>query len=846
MKMSERKLIFENLELSIWSVGCGLAVVSAFVLILVLMRYERRLVPWRTGWALLFLRFATLAVVFLTLMQPILRWVNDEEEKGRILIAFDLSRSMAASDPHAARAEKLRWAKAMGMIGNDVINEKLDRWIADLERGSEPVWVDAEETNNPKRRAKLEKTRKEMIEEIFQQIDGISRRDLALNLLMQGKHPLFQRLSEIADLEVVVFAGETESSGEKTLPGMIQSPPQSLVTDVTDLSQALNPTDSGENRSKLLGVILFSDGRDNSGRDLVSSAARLKQLSAPVYPVLLGSVLKPKDIFVSNLNFPATVFKDDKPILKAAVSTVGFLGEEITVHLDREGKETVTKKIVPQQDEVFMEFELDATEIGRKEYSIRAEVLQGETRDDNNTKEFAISVVDDKVRVLMLEGEARWEFRFIDNAFFRDDRVISKRVVYRQPYLGILEDSFFPSKLKLPQNAADPKESPFAEPDMVIVGDIAPSDLSEEGWKLLEKFVSEAGGTLVLQAGKRFLPRAYNSHILDAMLPITNLKELNIGGESAMKSPRERGFHLRLTPDGLREEMFQFDVDPNKNRAIWSQLPGHLWGMVGEAKPAATVLAYAMQSHKKIDLQEERRSAVIVRQQYGFGQVVWIGIDSTWRWRHRTGDKYHHRFWGQLGRWAASHKALAGNEHVKFGPERTDIEVGEDAVMRARWTGQFLKAHPRLKAEVHILRVDADRLQPFSVISLKPEKGRPFTHLGRAFSLPEGKYQLKLVAPDGSLPGPDIVAPLYVRERLTTETMNLTANRQLMTQIAQISRGKLFLPDEIEHLPEQFQKPERQLKVGDEIELWDHWLVMVLFFGLLMTEWVVRRLNGLP
>ncbi len=31
-----------------------------------------------------------------------------------------------------------------------------------------------------------------------------------------------------------------------------------------------------------------------------------------------------------------------------------------------------------------------------------------------------------------------------------------------------------------------------------------------------------------------------------------------------------------------------------------------------------------------------------------------------------------------------------------------------------------------------------------------------------------------------------------------------------------------------------------------EIALWNHWLIFLVFCGLLMSEWVLRKVNGLP
>jgi len=236
-----------------------------------------------------------------------------------------------------------------------------------------------------------------------------------------------------------------------------------------------------------------------------------------------------------------------------------------------------------------------------------------------------------------------------------------------------------------------------------------------------------------------------------------------------------------------------------------------------------------------------------VQQHYGSGQVLWIGIDSTWRWRHLVGDKYHHRFWGQVGRWAADNKATAGNEFVKFGPERTDVEVGQDAIIRARWTRAFLRRFPKLKAKAKIFRTgDKHPTKPFATLPLVPAETRPLVHEARAVSLPAGDYHIKLVVHKADLGPDEISAQLYVNEQPTLELSDLSSNRELLTQLADASHGELFYPDELQKLSERFQNPQLSTTIHQEIALWDHWLILLLFFGLLTAEWVIRKLNGLP
>ncbi|MEZ6146587.1 MAG: hypothetical protein R3B91_14455 [Planctomycetaceae bacterium] len=121
--------------------------------------------------------------------------------------------------------------------------------------------------------------------------------------------------------------------------------------------------------------------------------------------------------------------------------------------------------------------------------------------------------------------------------------------------------------------------------------------------------------------------------------------------------PSVRGFHLQLTPEGDRQQFLQPDADQQENERIWNELPGHSWGLTGQARAVTPSSASLRDETGEEDSTSERRNAMIVHQHAGAGQVLWIGIDSTWRWRHRVGDQYHHRFWGQIARWAASFRA---------------------------------------------------------------------------------------------------------------------------------------------------------------------------------------------
>ena len=149
--------------------------------------------------------------------------------------------------------------------------------------------------------------------------------------------------------------------------------------------------------------------------------------------------------------------------------------------------------------------------------------------------------------------------------------------------------------------------------------------------------------------------------------------------------------------------MMQLDADPERNRAIWDAMPRMPWLLAGRAKPGATVLAVAAG--------RDDQAAVIAAQPYGLGKVLWIGTDGTWRFRFRAGDRYHHRFWGQVVRWAAHGSLAAGNSQVRFGPVKPRSEEGEGVSLQARISEGIAGVGPELLIAARIFKTTCRELR---------------------------------------------------------------------------------------------------------------------------------------
>lgn len=844
MSPMTRQLVFQGAQSPLALCLHLTAIGATLVLIVMLLRYERRLVSRQVGITLLILRVAVLATVLMTLLQPVLSWTLDERRTGRILVGIDLSDSMGTTDVHAMRGEKLRWARGLGMIGNHTIDARLDRWQQALDEQRDPEWVEPGETDDPARRAALEESRRKQLLAIFRELDAIPRKEIARRLLLSVPQPLLDELKTLGRVELFAFAGKSEALDRGQIDKTVATPSPSLVTSTSDLTVALQA--GGSVSGDIMGLILLTDGRDQSGKPLAPLAAGLKASNTPVYPVMLGSTFRPKDLSFASIDCPQSVYKGDHPQLKATLNTVGFEGKTIEVELIPEqdpSAEPVKKSIAVTGPSVDIEFDLDAQELGRKAYLIRTPVLEGESRDDNNSRTFALTVVDDRAKVFLIDGDARWEFRYLETALSRDERVDLQRVLVNQPYLGILPEPFFPQKLDLAATAAE--SSPLANVDLVILGDVSPVVLDEKMLERIRDFVVE-GGTLVISAGKRWMPLGYQSPVLDQLLPVTNLRPFNVTERSAEGPPTQRGVPIRLTVEGEQQSMLQFAAGMAENQTVWKSLPGQMWSILGDPKPASTVWATGNSPAQAATPDSNREHALIVHQHLGSGQVVWMGFDGTWRWRHRAGDSYHHRFWGQLARWAAANKVTAGNEFVRFGPDRPDSELGRDISLKAKWVAQFLQKFPRLKAHAEIFRNGDPPGKVFSRIDLTPSAANSLQHEGKVVGLPAGEYRVTISTDNADLGDKPVEANIYVHDRPSQELAELSANRDLLTQIADVSGGRLFLPDQIHELPKMFKTYDGNVSRYDESPLWDRWPWLVLLCGLMTAEWVVRKLNGLP
>lgn len=881
-----------------------------------------------------------------------------EPPPGRVIVAVDVSRSMDVPDPQLEPLEKLRIARALRLAERVAATELLDDWIEQYQKQkADLVWVKPNEfKDDDKSRQRAENERRQAYAEVIRRVDELTRTK-AVHLFLSEKGVDFlgrvsaknkidilgfgKDLQELTQTELDTFlatkaelisradradrAAEDNANPDKApkkpaaeptakeLEELAEGRRLKALASTTDMVLPLTRAQEllASHKGRVPGIILLTDGRHNAGslseekarNQLQDKAKELRDLGIPLYLIALGGAKPPPDIVVQSLEMPPSVFKEVEAPITVRFRATGIKKGKLVLKIFRAGEEDqpLQRKEIDHdgKDQEYIEHvQVLLDKEGRQTLIATVEPADAdvkETDKTNNKQSVVVNVADDHSKVLLVDGEARWEFHYLWNALLRDRSMKVQSVVFVQPRLGKVPEAEL-KKVNHPALLLPPAKSPTEDPlfdyDCIILGDVAPEQLSMPDRQRLEKYVADRGGTLVVLAGKRGMPRSYMTPPKPGETPPSAPeKEKNedpILRLLPIEQPREvapvDGFPITLTEDGKQADFLRMEAEGEIQRSLerWASLPRHYWGVVGKAKPGAVVLAHIkgdeaedakpedpkpedpkLESARR---EKERERAIFVRHNYGFGRVFFVGLDSTWRWRYRQGDLYHHRFWSQTIRWAASDKPLmAGNPYVRFGTPQAIFRNNEPVSIVLRLTEEASPIKPEQQVQARILRKDAKgKDETVALVPMKAREFQPRVFEGKAPSLPPGSFEIQPVITDfdEKLQGPpgadgkpgELRAAFSVAEGDSAEMRYLAADLDLLSAVARANGAERVYtiadaPSIVDKLTAQVVKeetPPPEKPFSPVQKLWQWWPLLLLVLLLLTIEWVARKWVGLP
>ena len=796
-------------------VALATLLLAPLLLICCLYRYELKLVTRRCASALLLLRLLGVLILFaLAGLQPAIGHVQQEESPSRVIVAIDLSASMDLADPQRTLAEREILAR--------VFNVKSDA------------------------------------------VDGLSRKQIVRRLLEPEALNLLELLKSQHQVELLGFHQSLSGGSEQSLAALLQPQDRSAGLPGTNvglpLLRALQP--NIQKPGKLLGVVVLSDGQHNHGPPPLEAAKELARRQTPIYPIAIGSLQPPIDLAVLDLQAPKQVFKDAEATVQVKLRASGLPAQDLIVELTGSGKFVKQQQIIQHdgKNRVYTpSFPIKLEEVGAQRLEFRVRPQKAETREmtiDNNRLATVVRVAAEKSRILIVEDEPRWEYHYLATALARDPDLALDRVLFTQPRTGATPEDQL-EKLGHARRQLPPSDGAIEDPlwqyDCIVLGDVAPEQLPTIDRKRLERYVADRGGTLVVSAGKRFMPLAYFTGPADD--PLLKLLPLR---EPLAVQPKD-GFTFAVTDLGEKTSFFQIDANADASKQRWLEMPKHYSGVSGIAKPGAVVLARA----ESADLPRAKdgaadRTGLVLQQPYGFGKVLYLGLESTWRWRYRVGDTYHHRFWGQLMRWAVSDAWLPeGNRFVRYGAKAPIYRHDQEIELAAR-LGEEAPKITAGNARIKLIHKEGDKEEAIAAVPLLQDEQRARQWAGKIKQLPPGHYQLELDIPElranlAALPPADKTAPSHGFTVLPPdegELIDVATNWDLLRSLADQTGGRLFTVEDAEQLPPMFARQVERKETRRDERLWQDeplvWWVLGTLLTLLTAEWVLRKFAGLP
>ncbi len=588
----------------------------------------------------------------------------------------------------------------------------------------------------------------------------------------------------------------------------------------TDLSFPLS--DLLERETNLRAVVMMSDGDFNLGDPPVGAAQKYRLRGVPIFTIPVGTETRLPDL----------------DLLRVTAPTYGIVGENVQIpftirsSLDRQvrtivrlkdesGRERTKSIVLAPNTETYDSILWKLEKEGSSTLTLSIPVEDGELVSVNNTHTFTINGKPEQIRVLVVESLPRWEYRFLRNALSRDPGVELSCLLLR-PGLGAGVGTDYIEKF--PETLEE-----LGKFDVVFIGDvgIGPDQLTEEQVGRIRGLVEEQASGVVFMPGPQGNQKTLVDSALSDLLPVVLDEKKPEGFSETLATP------LNLTTEGRESLLTLLGDSEEENPDIWKRLPGFFWhAPVVRAKGGTQVLA----------VHANRRNSygqvpLMVTKTAGSGKVLFMGIDSAWRWRRGVEDLYHYRFWGQVARWMSYQRNMAAGQRVRmfFTPERP--EPGAMVSLKAN-------AFDGNGAPLKEGTVSIDITSPDGTVQrveLEKNESEWGAYSGRFRVDFPGEWKLRAITSSA----PDLpTLTTIISQGVDLEKTGQPAKFGVLEEISRVSRGRSILPDQLRDLVNEINALPEPRPLENRIPLWSHWAVMLLIVFLTGVFWAGRKLNG--
>lgn len=605
---------------------------------------------------------------------------------------------------------------------------------------------------------------------------------------------------------------------------------------VTNLGDSLDKLLAEIKSSTLSGVVIFSDGASNAGREVRAARDRAQANSTRLVTVGVGSTTPPVNLTITKAIVPTDVQKGDVFEITSLLQGQGLSEKTVLIELLQQLAGEPEALVVDRREvtagadgEPFeVTFERNPSEPGEYEFTLRASVPGAlESRPDDNQIARSVNIFDRPLKVLMIAGGPMRDYRYARTILHRHPSM-EIDVWLQTGSVGISQDAH-----RLLYRFPETREE-FFQYDVIVAFDPDWAQLTPENQQMIVEWVTNEGGGVLLVAGDVNTPR-----LAAAKDEFTDIQKLypvlldEVGLRLGAREEAGTAYPVGLTQEGAAADFLRLDETGNTDP--WQDFRGVFRCYPTRGVKAGTTV-YA-EFTDPLSRGAGGQPVLIGALRYGQGNALYLGSPEMWRLRSLD-EEYLDRFWTKLTRKAAEGRSKRGLQRGLFVLEGRDYDVGQTVPLRVRVVNAQFQP---LEADTVPLEVyDPNGRPQVPALTLQRDTHRPAEYTGDLRVGLPGRYRLELAIPDST---EKLAAELNVQIS-KLEVASLTQNVDLLQSMTRDTGGRyLTLASAVAEIPALLPNQGETTVIDEQIkEQWDQLWILLLLGGLLSLEWLSRKL----
>jgi uncharacterized membrane protein len=596
----------------------------------------------------------------------------------------------------------------------------------------------------------------------------------------------------------------------------------------TSLARALDAARQELSSVPLSGLVLVTDGADNGqGGEMTDLLLSLKARAVPVFPVGLGRERFARDVELTRVEVPASVLRGTSVTAEVRLAQRGLGGSKVQLQVEDAGRVVQTQEVtLPAEGEsAAARVHLTASEPGPRTFRFKVAAQPAEPIAENNQQDVLVQVADDRQKILYVEGEPRFELKFIRRAVSEDRNVqiVCLQRTSQNKFLRLDVDDGEELAGGFPRT----REELFRYRG-VILGSVEASFFTPDQLRMLADFVSQRGGGLLMLGGRHsFAEGGYAQTPLADVLPVV----LEARAEPAFFS------QLKVEPTafGMTHGVTQLAPTEGQSAERWKTLPPvSTLNPVRRTRPGAVTLLVGRGEGLPAP------QVILAYQRYGAGKGLAFTAHDSWMWQMHADvpleDMTHENLWRQLLRWLIS--GVPGPVSATVTPERAAPGTAVTVVATVS-DERYVKVNDAAVV-AHVTEPSgAQRTVP-----LEWAVGKDGEYRASFPTREKGRHDVRVEARRAGQTLGGATAHLQAADS-DAEFFGAEMRRPLLERIAEETGGRFYTPDTVASLPSDVGYSGGGATVQEQKPLWDMPALFLAVVGLVSAEWAYRKRQGL-